>query len=317
MLEAREISVRFGGVQALQGVSIPVAPGVVSGLIGPNGAGKTTLFDVLTGLRRPDAGRVMLAGRDITRLGTHRRARLGMARTFQRLELFWSLSVADNVMVGAEATAHWWSPSYQMRSRRHRGHGADSNGSDQSASATASAASSAAASVGRARVRVLLDLVGLSDVASLQVGSLPTGQARLVELACALATGPRVLLLDEPSSGLDDSESAALGQLLLELAKGGMAVLLVEHDMDLLMSVSDRVTVLDTGTVIASGTPDEVRRDSAVRAAYLGDTDIALSEVSGAAGIAPRGQSGGQLRGQPGGVPGGQPDGPGTTPGDR
>jgi branched-chain amino acid transport system ATP-binding protein len=272
VLEAREISVRFGGVQALQDVSIPVETGLVSGLIGPNGAGKTTLFDVLTGLRRPDAGRVMLAGRDITRLGTHRRARLGMARTFQRLELFWSLSVEDNVMVGAEATAHWWSINYQMRSRRHRGEVTNSNASDVAAAFTSA--------VGKARVSELLEKVGLADVASLQVGSLPTGQARLVELARALATGPRVLLLDEPSSGLDDSESAALGSLLVDLAKAGMAVLLVEHDMDLLMSVSDRVTVLDTGTVIASGKPAEIRQNPAVRAAYLGDTDVALSEVS-------------------------------------
>jgi branched-chain amino acid transport system ATP-binding protein len=259
VLEAREISVRFGGVQALQGVSIPVAFGQVSGLIGPNGAGKTTFFDVLTGLRRPDAGRVLLAGRDITRLGTHRRARLGMARTFQRLELFWSLTVEDNVLVGAEAKEPWWSPSYQMRSRRLSSRTSGGGGSDP---------------VGRARVAEILETVGLTGVAGMQVGSLPTGQARLVELARALATSPTVLLLDEPSSGLDDSESASLGRLLVDLAKTGMAVLLVEHDMDLLMTVSDYVTVLDTGTVIASGTPAEVRSSTAVRAAYLGDAEI-------------------------------------------
>jgi branched-chain amino acid transport system ATP-binding protein len=265
VLEALEISVRFGGVQALQGVSIPVAFGQVSGLIGPNGAGKTTFFDVLTGLRRPDAGKVVLAGRDITRLGTHRRARLGMARTFQRLELFWSLSVEENVLVGAEAKAHWWSPSYQLRSRRQSSQSSVASGSDP---------------VGRAKVAEILETVGLSDVAGMQVGSLPTGQARLVELARALATNPSVLLLDEPSSGLDDSESAELGRLLVDLAKAGMAVLLVEHDMDLLMSVSDYVTVLDTGTVIASGTPAEVRSSPAVRAAYLGDAEIEVGHAA-------------------------------------
>jgi branched-chain amino acid transport system ATP-binding protein len=256
-LEAMEVSVRFGGVQALLGVSIPVAGGVVSGLIGPNGAGKTTLFDVLTGLRRPDGGRVMLGGRDITGLGTHRRAKLGLARTFQRLELFWSLNVEENVLVGAEANLKWW------RARRQsNGHFTGSLGKPGSTSFS-----------GREVVASLLDKVGLGGLADAQVGSLPTGQARLVELARALATRPKVLLLDEPSSGLDDAESASLGKLLVELAGNGMAVLLVEHDMDLLMRVCDTVTVLDTGTVIASGTPDQVRADQAVRNAYLGDME--------------------------------------------
>jgi branched-chain amino acid transport system ATP-binding protein len=252
LLEARDVSVRFGGVQALQDVSIPVVEGTISGLIGPNGAGKTTLFDVLTGLRRPDGGRVMLGGRDITRLGTHRRARLGVARTFQRLELFWSLNVEDNVLVGAEAKVQWWrvNPFGQVGRR-----------------ATSAANPNSRASA----VVALLDRVGLAHLGQVQVGALPTGQARLVELARALATKPSVLLLDEPSSGLDDAESATLGELLVDLARDGMAVLLVEHDMDLLMKVCDTVTVLDAGTVIADGTPSEVRLDPAVRAAYLGD----------------------------------------------
>jgi branched-chain amino acid transport system ATP-binding protein len=253
VLEARSVSVRFGGVQALQDVSIPVAAGTVSGLIGPNGAGKTTFFDVITGLRRPDSGRVMLAGRDITRLGTHRRARLGIARTFQRLELFWSLSVEDNVRVGAEASQRWWIP------------GRSTNGQDSSRNF--------GGQTGQQLATALLDRVGLGDVRNAHVGSLPTGQARLVELARALATSPKVLLLDEPGSGLDDTESATLGELLVDLAKSGMAVLLVEHDMELLMNVSDTICVLDAGTVIASGTPEEVRRNPAVRSAYLGDMD--------------------------------------------
>ncbi len=261
-LEAREVSVRFGGVQALLGVSIPVAPGAVSGLIGPNGAGKTTFFDVLTGLRRPDSGRVMIAGRDVTHLGTHRRARLGLARTVQRLELFWSLSVEENVLVGAEANFKWW-----RSASKTNGNPRDPLGDPSSSSRSM-----------RKVVSDLLDKVGLGGMGGDQVGSLPTGQARLVELARALATRPNVLLLDEPSSGLDDAESASLGKLLVELANSGMAVLLVEHDMDLLMGVSDTVTVLDAGTVIASGTPEQVRADPAVRNAYLGDMEAVQAQ---------------------------------------
>lgn len=259
VLEARDVCVRFGGVQALLDVSMSVAAGCVTGLIGPNGAGKTTFFDVLTGMRRPDGGRVTLGDRDVTRLGTHRRARLGLARTFQRLELFWSLSVEDNVLVGAEARDQWWVP------HRSRPAGAARSG------ARANGSSRVPLSGGRAAVPALLDRVGLGGLGAVQVGSLPTGQARLVELARALATSPRVLLLDEPSSGLDDAESRALGDLLVDLAHDGMAVLLVEHDMDLLMSVSGTITVLDTGSVISSGTPEHVRNDAAVRSAYLGD----------------------------------------------
>jgi len=252
VLETRGVSVRFGGVQALQDVSIPVAAGTVSGLIGPNGAGKTTFFDVITGLRRPDSGRVMLGGRDITRFGTHRRSRLGIARTFQRLELFWSLSVEDNVLVGAEAARQWWIPARW------------SKGSKMSSGPISEDTCQRLATS-------LLDRVGLGAVRHEHVGSLPTGQARLVELARALATSPTVLLLDEPGSGLDDAESATLGNLLVDLARSGMAVLLVEHDMELLMKVCDTVSVLDAGMLIASGTPDEVRQNEAVRSAYLGD----------------------------------------------
>jgi branched-chain amino acid transport system ATP-binding protein len=255
-LSVREVSVRFGGVQALQGVSLNARAGSVTGLIGPNGAGKTTLFNVLSGLQRPDQGRVVLEGREITSLGPNRRAHLGLARTFQRLELFWSLCVEDNVRVGSESSVQWWRPRHVRQAmRRNRRAKPGDPGSP---------------ALGGRATRALLARVGLEDLAEHPVDALPTGQARLVELARALAIGPRVLLLDEPGSGLDDHESSTLGTLLRELAGEGMAILLVEHDMNLLMRVCDEVYVLDFGEVIASGTPAEVRSDGAVQAAYLG-----------------------------------------------
>jgi branched-chain amino acid transport system ATP-binding protein len=255
-LAAHHVSVRFGGVQALLDVSLEVQARQVTGLIGPNGAGKTTLFDVMTGLRHPDSGQVVLDGQDVTGLGPHRRARLGVGRTFQRLELFWSLSVADNVRVGAESRVQWWSWDSVRRSvRRYGTNRAGDTGSLES---------------GTAAVNTLLERVGLIGLGDARADALSTGSARRVELARALAIGPSVLLLDEPCSGLDDAESSALGDLLTDLARDGMAVLLVEHDMDLLMRVCDSVTVIDSGTVIGRGTATEVRDDPAVQAAYLG-----------------------------------------------
>jgi len=255
-LEARHVSVRFGGVQALHDVSLEVHAGQVTGLIGPNGAGKTTLFDVMTGLHHPDSGQVVLGGQDVTGLGPHRRARLGVGRTFQRLELFWSLSVADNVRVGAESRVQWWRWDSVRRSIRRYG--------------TNSAGDPGSLAFGAAAVNALLDRVGLTGLGDARTDALSTGSARRVELARALAIGPSVMLLDEPASGLDDAESSALGGLLTDLARDGMAVLLVEHDMDLLMRVCDTVTVIDAGTVIGRGTTTEVRDDPKVQMAYLG-----------------------------------------------
>jgi len=241
VLEIEGVSVRFGGVAALNDVSLEARAGEVTGLIGPNGAGKTTLFNVVSGLQRPDRGIVRIGGADVTRLGPHRRARQGLARTFQRLELFGTLSAADNVRVGLEA-------------RGHRGTGSVDRGpTPHNATATA-----------------LLERVGVSGVASEPVNALSTGTARLVELARALSIDPRVLLLDEPCSGLDDRETAGLGVLLRALAGEGRAVLLVEHDMELVLEICDVVHVLDFGEIIASGTPSEVRADPIVQAAYLG-----------------------------------------------
>jgi branched-chain amino acid transport system ATP-binding protein len=233
LLDISNIMVRFGGVTAVNGASIAAPAGQITGLIGPNGAGKTTLFNVITGVQPCAEGTVTLDGHDITGLAPHRRARLGMSRTFQRLELFWTLTVADNVAVAAELAGH----------------------------------RNPAALVDR-----LLAQVGIADLADEPAGQLPTGSARLVEVARALASGPRVLLLDEPASGLNESETEALGALLRQLAADGLAVVLVEHDMSLVMDICDSVTVLDLGRVIASGEPAAVRSHPAVIEAYLGVT---------------------------------------------
>jgi branched-chain amino acid transport system ATP-binding protein len=239
-LEAAGVSVRFGGVQALSDVGLQVRPGRITGLIGPNGAGKTTLFNVICGLQKPTEGRVLLGGRDVGRLGPHRRARLGLSRTFQRLEVFGSLSVRDNILAGAEFHRSWSRTAGDPRAKADR----------------------------------LVARIGLEAVAAARVDTLPTGLARLVELGRALATEPRVLLLDEPASGLDSSETEALDRLLVELARAGLAVLLVEHDIELVMRICTELNVLDFGRVIASGPPEVVREQPDVQAAYLGELSV-------------------------------------------
>ena len=237
LLTAEHVGVRFGGLQALDDVNLDVEGGHITGLIGPNGAGKTTFFNVVCGLQPPSHGAVLLGGRDVTHLSPARRARLGVGRTYQRLEIFGSLSVRDNVRVAAEARRDW------SRQRFSPARVADE----------------------------VLARIGLTAVADDAAGTLPTGTARLVELARALAADPKVLLLDEPSSGLDDTESRALGELLTGLVcDDGLGVLLVEHDMSLVMRVCEHIYVLDLGVVIAAGPPDAIQRDERVRAAYLG-----------------------------------------------
>ncbi|WP_371836769.1 ABC transporter ATP-binding protein [Rhodococcus rhodnii] len=233
LLDTRGVTVRFGGHVALDDVSISVRAGTVTGLIGPNGAGKTTLFDTVTGAGRPAAGTVHLAGHDITRLAPHRRARLGMARTFQRLELFVSLTVRQNLLVAADIAG------------RRSGRRIPS-------------------------VDEMLELTGLADIADDDVADVPTGRARIVEVARALMSGPRVLLLDEPASGQTEEETARFADLLRQLAAGGLAICLVEHDLPLVMGLCSTVHVLDYGKVIASGPPEQVGADPAVIAAYIG-----------------------------------------------
>jgi ABC-type branched-subunit amino acid transport system ATPase component len=239
-LLAESITVRFGGIQALNEVDVAVKAGTVHGLIGPNGAGKTTLFNVITGIQPPTRGRVRFDGNDITRSSPHRRARRGMARTFQRLELFDTLTARENVKMAAET----------QRRRLPAGVSPD------------------------AVTERLLALVGLVEIADEPTDSLPTGLARLVELARAMATSPSVLLLDEPSAGLNPEETTTLGKILVTLASEGMAVLLVEHDMSLVMGICDEVTVLHYGEIITTGDPASVRADPAVQAAYLGAEDV-------------------------------------------
>ncbi len=236
LLEARDISVRFGGKAALNDTTVQVERGAVTGLIGPNGAGKTTLFNVVCGLLPPDAGRVVLERVDVTRKPPHKRARLGLARTFQRLELFTSLTVRDNVRVGGDIHDRWSRGRHDTAAETDR----------------------------------VIELTGLGPIAEREVSEIPTGQARVVELARALMTRPKVLLLDEPAAGQTDAETEAFGRLLRRLAGEGMAICLVEHDMTLVMDVCETIHVLDYGRTIAVGPPDEVRNDPAVIEAYLG-----------------------------------------------
>jgi ABC-type branched-subunit amino acid transport system ATPase component len=263
LLDVRQVLVNFGGLQALSDVSIDVQVGHVTGLIGPNGAGKTTLFNVVNGLQAPTSGRIELDGRDITRRKPHQRARLGIGRTFQRLETFGSLTARENVLVAAEMRRGW-------AHDRSRSPGAIAD--------------------------EILERVGLQAVADDRVDRLPTGTARLVELGRALAMQPRVLLLDEPSAGLNETETSTLGTLLREVAGSGLAVLLVEHDMSFVMGTCERIHVLDFGRIISVGTPAAVQADDTVRAAYLGEAEahehkapasVALHDGDGAAETGP------------------------------
>jgi branched-chain amino acid transport system ATP-binding protein len=255
-LAAEGVSVRFGGHQALDQVSLRVPAGRIVGLIGPNGAGKTTMFNVLTGLQATRSGRVFLNDHDITRWSTHRRGRAGIARTFQRLALFTRMTVHDNLVASWESS--------------HRA-GVIGVGRSQR----------------RARVEQVMDLLNLGRIADRLAGELSTGQGRMVELGRALCTDPSVLLLDEPGSGLDARETAEFSAVLRTVVSGDAfvtpglagiqsppAILLVEHDMALVMDVCSELTVLDFGKVIACGGPEEIRADETVRAAYLGDASV-------------------------------------------
>jgi branched-chain amino acid transport system ATP-binding protein len=248
LLEAVDVTKTFAGITALDEVSLDVDEREIVGLIGPNGAGKTTFFNCLLGVLKPDGGKITYDGRDLTQYPTYRRARLGIARTFQRIELFTGMSPREHLLIAERVRngkgALWKDVLFLGRP-------------------TASE---------QARAQEMLDLLGLSAVADRKVESLSLGIGRLVEIGRALMTEPRLVLLDEPSSGLDRHETEALGATLRSVQRErGFAILLVEHDVDFVRSLVERVFVLDFGTLIASGTKGEVFADSAVRKAYLGD----------------------------------------------
>jgi len=249
-LELREITVRFGGLTALDGVSLTVEESSIAGLIGPNGAGKTTLFDSIAGIVTPVSGRVRLFGTDVTDWPPYRRARLGVGRTFQRLELFGSMTVLENLVMAAES----------------RGSGAGLITDLLALPPTVEGRARA-----EAKARETLEALGITDYERSLASDLPLGVSRLVELGRALCTDPKLLLLDEPSSGLRGDESRRLADTLRQLRGDGISILVVEHDMSFVLGLCSQVTVLDFGRLLAEGPPDAIRVNPTVQAAYLGD----------------------------------------------
>ncbi|MET0868768.1 MAG: ABC transporter ATP-binding protein [Pseudorhodoplanes sp.] len=248
VLAADNLGIDFGGVRAVDGVSFAVEPGEIFAIIGPNGAGKTTLFNLISGLYAPLRGKVLLNGQEVTHLPAHKLAALGLSRTFQNLQIFFRMTAAENVMVGCHlhedrnVLAHLLRlPQAVAQSRKSRG-----------------------------RAEELLAMVGLSRLGARSAGELPYGALKRLEIARALATEPKVLLLDEPAAGCNAVETAEVDAVIQKIAQQGIAVVLVEHDMKLVMKISNRIHVLDQGRTLAQGTAEEVRGNPAVIAAYLG-----------------------------------------------
>jgi branched-chain amino acid transport system ATP-binding protein len=245
LLQVENVTVRFGGLVAVDGSTFAVEAGTVHGLIGPNGAGKTTFIDAITGFVKPSAGTVSFAGEDITALPPHDRARRGLSRTWQSLELFEDLSVADNLLVAAERPT-WWSLLADLVHLNRKASLAD-------------------------RVDWALAHVGLASFRDAYPTDLSHGQRKLIGVARALAASPELVLLDEPAAGLDTHESQVLGSQLRALLSSGITVFLIDHDMALVLNVCDYLYVLDFGRIVAEGTPAEIRVNPAVVAAYLGE----------------------------------------------
>ena len=247
ILEVSDIGIGFGGLTALDGVRFQVEPGEIFAVIGPNGAGKTTLFNVISGLYKPRRGRVLLAGRDVTGTPPHQLARLGLSRTFQNLQIFFRMTAIENVMVGRHlherrnVLAHFFTlPSVAEQNRRTRAHAAG-----------------------------LLAVVGLSDAADRPAGSLPYGALKRLEIARALATEPKLLLLDEPAAGLSAMERTYFAEIVRGLPKD-LTMVLIEHDMDLALRLVDYVSVLNHGRLLVEAEPAAIRTNEAVQEVYLG-----------------------------------------------
>ena len=252
LLDVTAATVRFGGIHALTEADFTIAPGTVTALIGPNGAGKTTLLNAITGMVPLTSGAVLLDGVDIAGLPPHKRAEAGVVRTFQNLEVFTSMSVLENVMAGRHALTRYSVAASLLRTPGFR----------------------RAERECREAALDCLEFVGLADLAHTPAGDLPYGKQRLLEMARALAAAPKLLLLDEPAAGLNSKETAELGSLIRAVRdRRGVAVGLVEHDMDLVMSVSDYLTVLHFGHPLAAGTPDQIQANPEVIKAYLGEDD--------------------------------------------
>lgn len=251
MLEISRITQIFGGVTALEDVSFAVKKGNITGVIGPNGAGKTTLFNIITGIYNQTSGMVFLEGKDISGLPPEKLARKGLVRTFQNIELFGQMTVRENVMVGMHTKSSCGMLSCALKtpwsvSEEHR--------------------------IREGSVR-WLEFAGITDLADVTSGNLPFGKGRLLEIARALAVEPTIMLMDEPAAGLNSQETLALGLLIKQIRDMGITVVLVEHDMELVMDICDRIVVLNLGRKLAEGTPREIQENTEVIAAYLGEDD--------------------------------------------